>query len=107
MRDAAARSKLALAVVDGALTPMPVCSQAKDLIMSQWETSASAPNDTLPLVREMAKLIYDAVFRPGEEIDGFVMPSFEEAQIQELGGYNRAVEAAACVVLHKSPHAPR
>jgi hypothetical protein len=75
--------------------------------MSQSETPAGAPSNNLSLIREMAKLIYDAVFRPGEEIDGFVMPSFEEAQIEELGGYNRAMEAAACVVLRKSPHAPR
>jgi hypothetical protein len=59
------------------------------------------------IIREVAQLIYNAIFRPGEEIDGFIMPSFEEAQLQELGDFDRAMEAAACVVLHKSPHGLR
>jgi hypothetical protein len=53
--------------------------------------------------RIITQLIYNAIFRPGEEIDGFTMLSFEEAQLQELGDFDRAMEAAACVVLHKSP----
>lgn len=44
--------------------------------------------------REAAKLIYDTIYLPGEEVDGDIMPPFSEAEEEEMGGYLRAVEAA-------------
>lgn len=43
---------------------------------------------------EIARLIYDEVFLPGKEVDGGVMPPFEEARALRTGGYERAVAAA-------------
>lgn len=48
---------------------------------------------------ELARLIYDAVFLPDEEVDDGVMPPFEEARTLRTGGYERALVAARMVAI--------
>lgn len=48
-------------------------------------------------IREIAKIIYDCIFLPGVEDDGYVMPDFETAERELLGGYERAITAAAAL----------
>lgn len=45
----------------------------------------------------LARLIYETVLLPGEEIDGMVMQEFDEARLLETGYYQRAMEAAQMV----------
>jgi hypothetical protein len=60
--------------------------------------SQSNAGDNRALHRDVARIIYDTVFVPGEEVDDDIMPPFDEAQADETGGYVRAVEAAELVV---------
>lgn len=43
-----------------------------------------------------AKLLYDTIFCPGEDMDNEgPMPPFEEARALQIGAYERCLEAAA------------
>lgn len=55
-------------------------------------------NEAVLCIEGVARLIYETVFRPGEWLDGDVMPTFEEARADSIGGYERAVRAAELVV---------
>ena len=48
-------------------------------------------------VVDIAGIIYDACFLPGEEEDGYVMPPFEDAVRDGLGGSDRALVAARTI----------
>ncbi len=55
------------------------------------------------LIRELARIIYDAIFLPGQEVGEIIMPRFEQAETENLGGYERAMLAAELVgsrILH-------
>lgn len=50
--------------------------------------------------RECAKAIYTAIYQPGiPDGDGEVMPTFEQAEEQDIGAYERAMTAAGAVLL--------
>lgn len=67
----------------------------RDRPIAGFATVPAADDD---FVEEIARLIYDAVFLPGEVVDDDIMPTFEQARVDSIGGYGRAVEAAALVV---------
>ena len=48
-------------------------------------------------VVDIAGIIYDACFLPGEEEDGYVMPPFEDAVRDGFGGSDRAMVAARAI----------
>lgn len=56
------------------------------------------PDRNNKFVQELARLIYETVFLPGHVIDDDIMPTFERAREESIGGYERAVEAAVLVV---------
>jgi len=62
----------------------------------------SAPPD----VREIARIIYNAVYRPGTDEGTFTMPTFEQAEADRVGGYDRALEAAVLVLSRIQPLKP-
>lgn len=56
-------------------------------------------------ITDVAKVIYEIMYS-SEMLEG-EMPSFNDAKKEELGGYERAMEAAAMVGLHIQPKEPR
>lgn len=49
-------------------------------------------------IRIMARAIYNAVYLPGlPDEEGESMPSFDEAELEEIGGYDRALKAAKMI----------
>lgn len=56
-------------------------------------------------ITDVAKVIYEIMYS-SEMLEG-EMPSFNDAKKEELGGYERAMEAAAMVGLHIQPKETR
>lgn len=56
-------------------------------------------------ITDVAKVIYEIMYS-SEMLEG-EMPSFDDAKKEELGGYERAMEAAAMVGLYIQPKETR
>jgi hypothetical protein len=48
-------------------------------------------------LRDIAEIIYNAIYLPGSEWEDPPMPPFDEAEREDLGGYERAMKAALLV----------
>jgi len=70
--------------------------------MTKHPECPTPSSDRPAQIRELARIIYDTIFLPGQEVQDVVIPPFEEAEAENLGGYERAVVAALAVALYKS-----
>ena len=71
----------------------------RDILPKNQKVDAETVRLVAEKVTWVARTIYETVFRPGSMEDGLVMPSFEVAQAEELGAYERCLIAAQAVLL--------